>query len=128
MNKLLDNPKRLLFIDMIGALVSAMMLGVVLVHFKAFVGIPITALYILAAIPVFFALFDFVGLLSKSPYLFLRIIAVLNFLYCVLSLGMAFYHESSLTLWGWVYIIGEIIIVCILARIEWTVAQESQRN
>ena len=45
----------LLLADGIGALVSAIMLGIVLPNFQPLVGMPLKELYILAAIPVVFS-------------------------------------------------------------------------
>jgi len=48
----------LFLLDAIGALVSALLLGVVLVKYQEIFGIPIPTLYVLAIIPCFFALID----------------------------------------------------------------------
>jgi len=49
---------------------------------------------------------------------FLKIIAIINLLYCCLSIGFAFYHYQQITYLGWSYIIVEISIVVALAVIE----------
>ena len=106
-------PNQLFVIDGLGALISAFFLGVVLIHFQSLVGIPTSTLYLLAAIPCAFFLFDVYSYLStredKSALLFG--IGTLNLLYCVLSLGLTIFHSSSVTTLGWVYIIVEILIV-----------------
>jgi len=121
------SPKQYFVVDGLGALVSAFMLGVVLVSFESFFGIPKQALYILAALPCFFTLYDLFCYLRVEKNLgrYLRIIAMVNIAYCCLSLGFAFYHFNSLTIWGWSYIIGEIIIVIALSIIEIRVANKS---
>jgi len=116
-------PKRLFLIDGIGALVSFIMLGFVLVRFQAIVGIPIKALYILASLPVFFMLYDIVAYFSKGKTAtLLKGIALLNLLYFVLSLFLAWTHKEAITVWGWIYIIVELVILSIVIWIEYKAA------
>ena len=116
------NPKKLFLIEGYGAILSAFLLGVVLVKFEEIFGIPTSVLYFLATIPIFFVIYDVfcyqkhlkIGLLLKG-------IAVLNILYCCISIGLISYHFSSITILGWTYIIVEIILVSFLAMIEFRV-------
>jgi len=119
-----QSPKSLFPIDAFGALLSAFMLGVVLVKFENVFGIPKQSLYILALIPCLFAAFDMYSyyIAKRSTSRNLKIIASLNLLYCGLSLGYAFYHANTITNLGWLYVIGEIIIILILVRVEWNAA------
>ncbi|MFK7972523.1 MAG: hypothetical protein AB8F95_19285 [Bacteroidia bacterium] len=115
-----QNPKKLFIIDGLGALLSAFLLGIVLVKLESIFGIPRSALYVLAVIPCFFAAYDLLCyfLVKKQIRRYLHIIAIANILYCILSLGMAWHHSESLTLLGWGYIIIEIVIVLAIANIE----------
>jgi len=114
------NPKKLFLIDGIGAILSSFLLGVVLVKFEAIFGIPSSALYFLATIPIFFAIYDFYCLQKRHQKtgIFLKVIAVLNLIYCCISLTLAFYHFGTITDLGWIYVCIEIIIVSLLALIE----------
>ena len=120
------NPKELFMIDGIGAILSAFLLGVVLVKFESIFGIPSSTLYFLAAIPICFATYDFYCYHKENSELaqFVKGIAIMNFLYCCLSLGFAFYHVETITSLGWTYILIEIVIVIILATIELKVAKK----
>ena len=120
-----EDPRKLFLIDGFGALLSAFLLGVVLVKFEHLFGIPKATLYFLASLPCFFAIYDLYVYFrkGKNTARFLRVIAVINLLYCVLSLGLAFYHIESVKLLGWLYILTEIAIVSVLACIELKVAQ-----
>ncbi len=113
-------PNQLFVIDGLGALVSAFLLGVVLVHFQSLVGIPTSTLYLLAAIPCFFLLYDLYSRFSikeeKSGLLFG--IGVLNLLYCLLSVGLALSHSDVITQLGWIYIIVEVLIVTAIGLYE----------
>lgn len=120
LRKLLHPPYRLFVIDGSGALLSAFLLGIVLVRWEAVFGIPARVLYLLAAFPLLFAAYDgwCFWRARHHPAPYLRGIAVANLLYCVLSLGLAAAHYSSITAWGWAYLLGEIGIVITLATLE----------
>ncbi len=118
-------PKKLFLIDGWGALLSAFLLGIVLVKFEWFFGIPKSTLYFLASLPCFFAIYDFYCFykVDKNLGRFLQGIAIMNLLYACLSLGLAFYHREEITMYGWMYIIGEILIIVVLAIYELKVAK-----
>lgn len=120
------NPKKLFLIDGSGAAVTAFMLGVVLVKFESFFGIPPSTLYLLAAIPILFVIYDLLCFYKgdqKLPAL-LKGIAIANLLYCCISIGFAFNHSREITMWGWLYIINEIIIIVTLVVYELKVANK----
>lgn len=114
------NPKTFFIIDGLGALLSAFLLGVVLVQFKDLIGMPKETLYFLAFLPCLFALYDLVCYLKvkKNELLFLRGIAFANIFYCCLSLGFVIYDYAQLTNLGLAYFILELIIVLVLASIQ----------
>lgn len=127
---ILHNPRQLFLVDGVGAMLSAFLLGVVLVRMERLFGIPPSALYVLAAIPIGFAIYDFIcyKVVYRNYSTFLKIIAILNITYCVLSVGYAIYHSVSITLLGWAYIISEVLIVLFLARLEMKVANIVESN
>ena len=55
----IENPKRIFQIDRFGAILSAFLLGIVLVKLENPFGIPKPTLYVLASFPCFFAIYDF---------------------------------------------------------------------
>lgn len=128
LEQLIQQPQRLFLIDGLGASLSAFLLGIVLVRYEDFFGIPVPTLFLLAALPILFAIYDFLcyALRPARPAQFLRLIALVNLAYCALSLALAFSHLECLTVWGWAYILGEIGIVAVLAIAEWTVAGKMQ--
>ena len=117
-------PRKLFLIDGAGALLSAFLLGVVLVKLEAVFGIPPSTLYVLAILPCLFAVYDVYCYQKKeeNARLYLQGIALMNMSYCLLSLGFALYHFESITYFGWMYILGEIFIVMALASVEWIVS------
>lgn len=121
-----SKPKNLFLIDGVGALVSAFFLGVILVRFEWFFGIPASILYYLAILPVFFAIYDFFSYQKDNQQIapYLRGIAILNLLYCCLSIGLTIYHQETITIWGWLYILNEIIIIVSLVIFELKTAKK----
>ena len=119
------SPGTLFLVDALGALFSAIMLGILLARFEEFFGVPENLLYILAAIA--FAFF----LNSLSCFLFnrknwqpwMRGIAVANALYCVLTAILLVVLHEAITVWGLLYFLVEMLIVLVLARMEWIFAK-----
>jgi hypothetical protein len=120
-----ENPKILFFVDCVGALLSVVLLAIVLVKLQHLFGIPRSSLYFLAMFPCLFAVYDLNCIvrdrLNVVP--FLKAIAIMNCCYCALSLAVAIYQYKDLTVLGWIYILGEITIVSILANVEFNVAK-----
>jgi putative flippase GtrA len=119
------NPKKLFLIDGCGAFLSAFFLGFVLIKLEELFGIPSSVLYFLASIPIFYVMYDFycywkhlkIGLLLKG-------IAVLNLVYCCISIGIISYYFNTIKMLGWTYIIVEIILIIFLAMIEFRVGEK----
>ncbi|REH43934.1 hypothetical protein C7448_11241 [Tenacibaculum gallaicum] len=123
-------PKKLFLIDGLGAVISTFLLGVVLVNFESIIGIPPSTLYLLAVLPIFFTIYDFYSYQKTYNELkpFLKGIAILNLLYCCLSIGVAFYHFKTITSIGWGYILVEVSIIIILSIVELTIAKRLTKN
>ncbi|MFT4973000.1 MAG: hypothetical protein ACI9XO_004416 [Paraglaciecola sp.] len=119
-NYIIKNPKQLFLIDGFGAILSAFLLGIVLVHFENCFGMPVKALYFLAILPCFFAIYDFICFFKAGenwqPYL--RIIAFANLIYCVISIGFVVNFYELLTDLGKLYFLLELIIVLLLVLVE----------
>lgn len=81
---------------------------------------PREALYVLAAIPCLYVVYDLMCYwgVSKRVAIFLRIIALANLLYCGISLGFVGYHFQALTSWGLTYFLLELVIVLGLVYVE----------
>ena len=124
-NKASSNPKSLFLIDGLGALLSAFILGFVLTQFESIFGIPSSTLYFLASIPCLLTVYDLVVYkkIENKLGIYLKAIAIMNLLYCLLSISLAYFHCESITLWGWVYMILEVCIISAIAYIELLVAR-----
>jgi len=119
--------KHLFLIDGIGALVSMFFLGFVLVWLEDKIGMPKNVLYLLAGLPVFFIIYSFncyFFLKNKwKPYL--RGIAILNLLYCFLTIGLLFFYDHNLTILGWTYFIVELVVLFVLIAIEFKASSKN---
>ncbi len=119
-----QHPRQLFLVDGIGAVVSALLWGVVGVRVAPWVGIPVPTMLLLALLPGLFSVYDFYHFFQRNQAVRvpLRGIAAMNVGYCGLSAVLAIYHYETLTTWGWAYIGAELIIVLALARLEYRVA------
>ena len=125
-----SNPRILFVVDGLGAILSAFLLGVVLVKLEKIFGIPRTTLYLLSFIPCTFAIYDLYCYCRKTIDLkrFLKGIAYMNLLYCCLSIVLAFYHYQKIKYFGWVYISIEVILLIALASLELKIATKKSQD
>ena len=123
-------PKKLILLDAIGALLSAFLLGVVLVRWQHLVGISVPTLYLLAAIPVLFILYDLFYFAKKDHNLSrpLKTLAIMNAGYCILSICTACYEHTKITPLGWAYLSIEILLVLSIALVEYKVSRQLGRS
>lgn len=128
MNRVVNSPKHLFILDGLGALTSALLLGLVLPHFEIYTGIPAATCYLLACIPLFFVGYDVVAYRRTThTSMLLRGIASLNLSYCALSFAAMLHHQSSLTLLGATYILLEISIIALLIFAEYRTSISLQK-
>jgi len=120
MKPIIIHPKKLFLIDSLGAIFSAFLLGVVLVQFERYFGMPRNVLFVLSIAACVFAVYSFTCYLfikeNWSPYL--RLIAIVNLLYCCVTIGLVFYFHQQITVLGWLHFVGEIIVIVCLAFVE----------
>lgn len=121
-------PKTIFLIDGIGALLSAILLGLVLTRFESFFGLPKNVLYVLSGIAVLFSIYSLTNAVIKpdksAPRL--RFIAVANLLYCVLTVVLLIAFYQQLTVYDLLYFVGELLIILSLAYYELRAAAGSR--
>ena len=115
-------PSKVFVIDGLGAVLSALFLGIALPAFD--VGVPREQLYLLAGVALLLALngglaWRFAG--ERGPG-WLRLTACLNLGYTLLTGGLLSLHASAMTGLGLLYFGGEIVIILCLAAWELRVA------
>lgn len=122
------SPKKLFLIDGLGALVSALLIGVVLTKIHEHIGLPLPVLQFLAIPPVAFAVYSFNYFLNvpSNWQLYLKIIATVNIAYCLLTSLVMFHYKESLTTLGLGYFVTEIMVVLILVAVE--IQKASQKH
>ena len=113
-------PGQLFLIDGMGALLSAVLLGMVLPNFEQLLGIPLLLLYFLATIPIVFFIYDMICyfFIKQNHWPYIRFIAYANMVYCAISLLLCTYHLDRLTIYGWGYIVIEIAVIMLLVTLE----------
>ena len=115
-----DNPRTIFLIDGIGAIISAVMLGIVLPLLQDLIGMPTEVLYYLASAAVMFAIYSLscAFIVPANWPTFLRIIAFVNLTYCVVSVGLVYYFYPQLTKLGIAYFAIEKLIVIYIVMME----------
>ena len=116
-------------LDGIGALVTAISLGIVLTKFNAYFGMPIPVLHKLALVACGFAVYSLSChfLLTAKWGKFLKPIIFANAAYCVASAILVVYHFEKLTIIGIVYFVIEILIIVALIYIEINALPENEK-
>lgn len=121
------NKKSIFLLDGVGALVSALSLGIVLPAIQSWIGMPLKVLYLLATLALFFAAYSFTRykFADLSNPVWLKGIIALNLSYCALSLFFVVTHFGLLTGLGLTYFILEKVIVIVIVGLELRILKRS---
>lgn len=119
-DKLASNPKRIFLIDSVGAFFTAFLLSTILTRLEEEFGMPRKVLIPLSILACVYAIYSLCChfLVDGKWRPFLKIIAAANLIYCCITAGFLILYYQSLTILGFVYFIGEILIISGLAFIE----------
>ncbi|MBE2256213.1 MAG: hypothetical protein IAE65_08435 [Ignavibacteria bacterium] len=112
--------RKIFLLDGIGGLITSFMLFLVLRNFEEYFGMPGNVLIWLSALGLVY------GIYSLSCYffvradlkIFLKVIAVANVIYCLITGLLIYVHYNSLTSLGVIYFVIEIFIILGLVRME----------
>jgi len=117
---MLADSRKLFLIDGLGALLSAFLLGIVLIRFEAAFGMPRNILYFLSLIACALATYSLTCyfLAKKIRKLHIKIIGWANLSYCCLTIGMVAYVYDKITTLGLLYFSAEAIVILLLTGIE----------
>ena len=120
----LKDPRKIFLLDAIGALITSIMVGSVLVKFYQYFLVPVEILYVLAAIALMFSIYSFYcfWVFPKRWNRYLFFIAFANCAYCLVTIGMLLLYADTITHLTYFYFILEIIIVVMLVFLEWKIA------
>lgn len=120
-------PKKLFLLDGIGAIATAFTLGVIFPSFEKYFGLPKTVAYLLSAIAVIFAIYSFTcfKVVSNNWKPYLKGIATVNLSYCFLTAGLITHYFSKLSTLAILYFVLELLIIIILAIIEFRTSKSN---
>jgi hypothetical protein len=124
MEKLKD--PSIFLLDAVGAAFSILLLFLVY-RFENFFGMPKNIItFFIGIASICFIYSTTIYLVSPSNWKFyLKIIAGLNFSYCLFTLFHVIKNYDSLTLYGLIYFIAEIIVILLLSSFELLIARKA---
>jgi hypothetical protein len=113
-------PKKLFLIDSLGALLTALLVGVMIANLEHIFGMPQAIAHGLGLIAFLFAIYSFMCflLINVNWRPFLRGIAFANLSYCIITAGLVVYLFQELTNLGIIYFLSEKVVVIVLVSIE----------
>jgi len=119
------SPRTLFLVDGIGALVTALLVGVVLPALGEHIGTPGPVLRALALTAAVFAAYSLTCAATRPTRWpgYLRGIAVANAGYCLVTAALLIRFSAALHTLDWFYFVGEIFVVGALATLELRVAR-----
>lgn len=124
-NIFIKKPSLLFLTDGIGAFITSFLLFVVLRNLNSYFSMPDVILKTLSALAAVFFIYSFscFFFLKKNWTGFIRVIMILNMLYCLSTLGILMMNYSTLTLFDLIHFLGEIMIISTLVIIEFRTAK-----
>ena len=124
---MMTSSKKIFLVDAIGAMVSALLIGLVIAPYEGFFGIPTPIAYLLCFIAILLSAFSLLSYLfaQNSWKKNLRIIAILNLGYCAFTASVLTLNSEGITFWGWAYFVIEMLIIFALSRVEMGIAKSA---
>ncbi len=126
MNNSISKSKKILLVDAVGAVISALSL-IIPYSFVDFFGMPQNAVSIFIYISIIYSIYSttiyFAKIENWSPYL--TIICLMNIGYCIFIGYNIFKNLNSITLYGYLYFVNEILIILTLAIVEFKISRRT---
>lgn len=122
--RLARTPRTLFLVDGVGALITALLVGLVLPALGEHIGMPRPVLRALAVTAVVFAAYS-LTCAARQPTRwpgYLRGIALANAGYCLVTAAVLIRFATALHVLDWLYFTGEIAMVSALVTLELRVA------
>lgn len=123
--RLARSPRTLFLVDGAGALVTALIVGVVLPALGEHIGMPRPVLRALALAAAAFAAYSLTCAATQPTRWpgYLRGIASANAGYCLVTAAVLIRSTAALHVLDWLYFVGEIVVVGALVALELRVAR-----
>jgi hypothetical protein len=121
------NLKNIFLLDGSGAVLSAVVTGLLLPSFSGLLGLAPNAFYSLAVFPLIYAVYSFSCFFlvnQKKPWMLLTII-VANLFYCVVSASVLLLSKT-ITSWGRGLLVMEIVVIIAVVAFELHVYQKNK--
>lgn len=120
LKNLIKTPKNIFLLDSLGALLTSLLLFLFLRTFNNFFGLSKTTLEYLSLLALTFSIYSLTCFfLAKNNWkLYLKIICTANILYCVLTFGILLYNYKSISIFGIIYFLVEIVVIAGLVFLE----------
>lgn len=127
LNHVTNNPKQIFLLDSMGALLTGSILITIASGFPSFFRMPPHILFVLAIIAFTFFIYSFCCFyfMPRNWRPYLTAIMVANIFYVVVTIGLVCYFYNSLTRWGLLYFITELIVIAVLLWIEYRTLSRS---
>jgi hypothetical protein len=123
----IDN-RKIFLLDGLGAFASAILLVLLLANLESLFGLPKSTVYSLS-IPAFALMVYSLSCYLMKPKnwrLLLKVVAIANILYCLLTIATLFWFSDRITIIGLMYFIGEIAIILFIVGLEWEIVSSEQ--
>ncbi len=116
----LTKPKNIFLLDSFGALLTSIILFFILRNFNDFFGLPKDIFEYLSIIAFAFFVYSlsYYFLVKQNWKPFLKIICTANILYCILTFGILIYNYESVSIFGIIYFLAEIVVITGLVILE----------
>jgi len=124
------SPRQIFFADALGALLTASIVGILLVRLYIYLNIDKSTLYVLALIALLLFTYSSSMVLYRPVKWqgFMRILSLANGTYCLLTLGMLLYYKYEVTLVAVIYFVAEAILVTAIALTEWLYVNKNKER
>lgn len=121
--------QKIFLVDAIGAIISALSL-LIPYSFEDFFGMPKSEVRIFIAIALLYSIYSTtIYLIKKENWKpFLTIIVLLNISYCILTVYQIFKNLNTITLYGHLYFVSEILIILTLSIFELRLSSITANN
>ena len=106
--------------DGVGALVSALLLGVMLPAIHPLIGMPVPILSQLATLAFLYAVYDFCCLrwVDKHDPKWLGVVIFANLFHVIVTMRYLWIYALEIKPWGFAYFVGEILVVLVIVFYE----------
>jgi hypothetical protein len=115
--------RAILLLDGIGALVTAVTVGLILPLLQTWIGLPTLVLRLLGGFAMLLAVYSLSRhVTGRTTPTALRRVASANLTYCALTVALVAWHARDVTVWGFAYFGVEVMIIATLSWRELTLA------